>query len=173
MAKEIEIKILNIEPASIRKKLKILGAKTVKKVLQRNEVYNSPLHPNILMRLRYEGKIIFFTVKGDRKKINGIAHITEYESQITDDVPIRGMFELLGFTLANVRELKREYYQVGNCIVEICMVPTIPPFLELEGSHNDIDKTAKLLGFSPKDYEASGLAKIYPAARGNLVFKKK
>jgi predicted adenylyl cyclase CyaB len=179
MAKEIEVKILNVDPVKLKKQLSVLGAKHVKNVLQRNEIFKSDAHPNVMLRLRYETtldekkeKKIIFTTKGDRKIVNGLANVDEYECTIQDVAPFKGMFKLLGFKLKHIRELRRDYYQLEGCTVEICEVPTIPIFIELEGTEQSIAKVAQLLGYSKKSFDARGLYKIYPDAAKNLVFKK-
>ena len=161
MAKETEVKILNIKPAAVRATLKANKAKLVKNVLQRNISYKSDAHPDFVARIRLEGKNAFFALKGRAMHVKNMKVVDEYESAIDNPDAIADMLIVLGFKVVVVRELKREYYQFKDCSVEICTLPGYPTYIEIEGTPKAIDAAAKALGFTTKQYDARGIGEIF------------
>jgi predicted adenylyl cyclase CyaB len=169
--REVEIKILNIDPKEIRKLLKQHKAKLVKKVLQGNTHYKNDYAKKhkVTVRLREEGKRGVLTVKTDKTVVNGHKVQDEYETPIDPKIA-KKMLGLLGFKLRRITEMKREYYRLGGCSVEICELPRLPIYLEIEGPASSIKKVAKLLGYSEKDYVAKNAFEIYSIGK-NLTFE--
>jgi adenylate cyclase, class 2 len=171
MAKEIEIKILEIEPVTVRAMLRKHGAKLAKDVLQHNETFISKAHPKLSARIRIEGKNCFFTIKGKSARVKGMKVVEEHETTIGDPQVMRDMLKMLGFSLRIVRELKREYWSLNNCSVEICQIPGVPPYLEIEGSRKNIARTAEILGYTAERFDARGIGSIYKMP-DRIMFKR-
>ncbi|MBT3405033.1 class IV adenylate cyclase [archaeon] len=160
--KEIEIKILEIDEKNIRKILKNKKAKLIKKILQTNIIYSDKdtLEEGITIRLRKEGKKTYFAIKLKKKIVRGHKVRKEYEMEISSFKIAESMLKSLGLKISSYIEIKREYYQLNNCSVEIIKMPQIPFYLEIEGKEKNIEKVAKILGYSKKDYFL-GFAPIY------------
>jgi adenylate cyclase, class 2 len=152
---EIEVKILNINPNSIRKDLKKYHAKFVKKVFQQNILYANAYtkKSKIVVRVRREkeNNYTLLTIKANRRFVQGHKLADEYETFV-DYSNIVSILETLGFKRSGIGEVKREYWKLKGCSVEICILPKIPPFIEIEGSAKNILFVAKLLGYTEKDY---------------------
>jgi predicted adenylyl cyclase CyaB len=158
---ETEVKILNIDPAGMRSKLTSLRAKHVKSVRQHNEVYKSAEHKGITARIRKEGAVTIFTMKAKAQRIRGMKVVEEHELTVSDERELRRMLQLLGFKIARILELDREYYALCSCSVEICRIPGLPAYLEIEGKRKDIMAAAKQLGISPQRFDARSVSKIF------------
>jgi predicted adenylyl cyclase CyaB len=168
---EVEVKILEINPAQIRKLLKQHKAKFVKKVFQRNTLYvNDYTKDKVVLRVREEGKNGVLTLKMNRRSVGGHKILDEYESPI-EPKAAHQIFKLLGFKVYAINELEREYYRLGGCSVEICQLPKIPAYLEIEGTKAAIKKVATLFGYSEKDYESRTAFEIYKMPQKRAVFK--
>lgn len=168
---EIEVKILNINPDSVRKTLKRHGAKFVKKVFQQNILYGNEYtkKSKIVVRVRKEDKNTLLTVKANMRMVRGCKMVDEYETWV-DYKSIVNILETLGLKKIGMKEIKREYWNIKNCSVEICILPKIPPFFEIEGSEKNILVVAQLLGYSKKDYFADTIFKYYKLKTKFLKF---
>jgi predicted adenylyl cyclase CyaB len=170
---EIEVKILEINPSRIRKILKRIGAKLVKDVFQQNSFYlNKHTAKNkITVRVRREPKNTFLTIKANRRVVRGHKVMDEYEMPADYDV-IVNILTNLGLKEFGVIEIKREYWRLNDCSVEICEVPKIPIYMEIEGSERNIAIVAKKLGYSSKDYVAGSIYKYYHVKKKFLRFDR-
>jgi len=157
--KEIEVKILEINPKEIENKLIKLGAKKKFDGVINSFTLDFPnrnLHNNkTLLRLRTMGKEAFVTLKKgkDTKKIK-VCEETEITVSDLDKMTI--IFEELGLKKVNSMEKTRKSYLLDKTHFEIEKYSgkhkNVPAFLEIEStSAKDIYKYAKLLGFSEKD----------------------
>lgn len=167
---ETEVKITGIDPARIRALLRSNKAKTVKKVLQRNTLYKNDYtrERKTVLRIREEGKRAILGVKANKRIVKGHKVLDEYELPV-DAAIAKSMVLALGFTQHEIVEMRREYYRLHNCSVEIIELPGLPHYLEIEGKIKDIAKVAKLLGYSKKDYDARGIKEIF-GYKGDLRF---
>ncbi len=165
---EIEIKILEIDPNKIRRILRLNKAKFIKKVLQKNIIYENPYTKSkgLAVRIRREGKYTNFTVKSKVQFIKGHKIRREYETEITDFKALEKILELIGLKRSSYAEAKREYWQLFGCSIEIMKMPKIPVFIEIEGAKKNILKIVKLLGYSEKDYFIG-----YPPVHYKVDFK--
>jgi len=160
--REIEVKILDIKPDKIRSILKNNNARFVRKVFQKNLFYTNDYasKKKLVIRVRQEDKMTFLTVKANKRIVRNHKVADEYEFSVDYNV-ITKMLETLGFNTFAATEIKREYWHIHGCSVELCILPGIPPFLEIEGSERQIFVTAKMLGYSKNDYVAGNILKIY------------
>ncbi len=168
---EIEVKILNINPDSVRKDLKRHGAKFFKKVFQQNILYSNDYtkKSKITVRVRREGPNTLLTLKANKRVVRGCKMVDEYETWV-DYKSVVNILETLGLKKLGITEIKREYWNIKNCSVEICILPKIPPFFEIEGSEKNILAVAQLLGYSKKDYVADTIFKHYKLKTKFLKF---
>jgi adenylate cyclase class 2 len=97
------------------------------------------------MRLS-EGKSVF-TVKtdvpDDQFKIKN-----EYETEIADFETFHFQLDALGFKQSRYHEKRRSTYTYKNSEIVIDKYPAIPPYLEIEGSREEIHEIVKKLGFT-------------------------
>jgi len=156
---EIEVKILEINPKEIEKKLIKLGAKKKFDGIIRSFTLDFPnrvLHKDkILLRLRTMGETGFVTLKKgkDTKKIKVCE---ETEITVSDLEKMKLIFEELGLMKVNSMEKTRKSYCLGKTHFEIEKYKgehnNVPAFLEIEStSAKVIYKYAKLLGYNEKD----------------------
>lgn len=171
--KEVEVKILEVDPLEIRKKFLAIDAKFVKKTLQRDLFYGNDYtrKKDIVVRMRLENGSNILTMKSAIKPSKSYKIREEYETNVGDAKEILNMFELLGLKKRLIREAKREYYSFNSCSLEIIWLPKIPPFIEVEGKISKIDHVLHLLGYSKKDYFPGSVLKKYNICGKQLVFK--
>lgn len=172
--KEIEVKILNVNPSRIRKILRKNKAKFVKKVFQKNILFeneHTKKNGNVV-RIRIENKDSWITIKSAPVIIKGHKIRHEHETKIKNPLFWQEAFKMMGFRLLGITECIREYYNLGGCSVEILKIPGIPEFLEIEGSQENIKKAVNLLGYDTKDYSAKSVLEIYGKKSKFLTFKK-
>jgi len=154
--KEIEVKILDVNPMKVRKVLSENGARFVKRVNQVAVYYGGNQLKNEVLRIRKEGPISTITYKALPKNIGKRASAykvaEEIELEIGDFDKARKMFKLCGFKEIGKVNMRREYFKLGGCSVEIIKIKGIPHYLEIEGKKSNILKVAKKLGFSRKDF---------------------
>jgi adenylate cyclase class IV len=186
--KEIEVKILEIDVKKIRTWLKNNKAKFVKKVFQQNQFYKNKytIKNNVIVRVRTEKfnsstgsntdlsngsrntpKIYsskeqksILTIKSNKKIIRNHKVFDEYEL-ISNYDNITKMLHAMGLKLWGITEIKREYWKIYDCSVEICKLPNIPEYIEIEGSEKNISKVATGLGYSSKDFMPKNILKHY------------
>jgi predicted adenylyl cyclase CyaB len=172
---EIEVKILEVNSDFLRKILKKNGAKLVKKVFQQNFRYYTPYtkKSHITVRVRKENERkherAILTVKANKRIVNSHKVMDEYETDV-DFKNIVPILETMGLKEYALTEMKREYWRIKDCSVEFCIVPTIPEFMEIEGTPKNIDYVAKLLGYLPKDYVVDEMHKHYNITTKYLKF---
>ena len=173
MNEEIEVKILEIDKEKIKRILEENNAELIKKVFQKNYVYENiyTKENKILVRIRDEGKDVFITVKGPSILKDNLKIREELEFNVKNENKIKRMIELMGFKNTKYYEYKREYFKLNGCIVEIIEAPKIPIFLELEGNKDEIVVAAKLLGYKEKDFFNGKINDKYEAYTNNLRFE--
>jgi len=101
---------------------------------------------------RTEGKNVTITIKGKLRVVDNHKVRKEINFPLKNLKEAQEFCDLIGVKHTSTVEIKREYYKFYNCSVEIVQWPTIPPYMEIEGSPSNILKVAKLLGFSKKDF---------------------
>lgn len=186
MAKEIEVKIYGIDVQAVQRKLESLGAKIVKDVLQRNVAYRNDhtKRNQMSVRVRYEQNIdaskegggkgcgnAVFTVKTARRVVRNHKVQDEFETAVDGPVMERALQEL-GLRIRGVAEMKRTYYSLHGVSVEICRLPDVPAYLEIEGDEAAIAKAAQALGFSRADYDNTPPRQKFniPKSKKDLTF---
>jgi adenylate cyclase class 2 len=158
---EIEVKILDIIPAEIRKRLKKAGARKIFKAKIDARFYDFPDNrikkAGNHVRLRKIGKKVEITFKKlkSRKKYK---HNEETDIEVNDFNAADKFLKMLGMTKAKGYTKTRERHKLGNFQFEIDKYPKIPYFVEIEAKSNDankarklLEKAVKLLGYKMKD----------------------
>lgn len=150
MAKETEVKILNINKELIHKKLKQCGALYLNKVRQVNQIYGDGSDSDLLVRLRTEeGKTIFTTKSMISQKEFKVAH--ELETLVSESETFSQQLEVMGFPLSWYLEKDRTTFHYKQTVVTIDEYPEIPPFMEIEGTEEAIRDVVSDLGYEMKD----------------------
>lgn len=160
---EIEVKFLDIDPGTLEKKILSLGGKKKFDRVFRRIVFDTPdLSLNskgAWIRLRDEGDRIALSYKqrlGMDKKGNDDGMIEE-EVEVSDFDMTAKILRHGGLKDKFYEENRRVQFDLNGVELDIDYWPLLEPYLEIEAdSWQTIDKTAKLLGFNPKD------RKIYP-----------
>ncbi|HZZ41618.1 MAG TPA: class IV adenylate cyclase [Tepidisphaeraceae bacterium] len=175
MAVEIEakMKVENLEP--VREKLREVGGKRLKKVLEDNTFFDkddrSLLASDEGLRLRKSrndetGEIlIMITHKGPRQR-GMLKSRHEVEVPVGEWESAIELFEKLGFGVVLSFEKRRETWALDRCKVELDEVPYLGTFIEIEGpAEADVLRVRSLLGMGER-----GIVKAsYAALLGDYV----
>jgi adenylate cyclase, class 2 len=168
---EIEVKFLNIDSASIEKKLVTIGAERMFEKLYRRRIFDYPdlrLHKKgAWIRLRDEGEKITLTYKEriGMKTFDGKTNddsMEEIEINVSDFDKTAELLNKAGFIEKFYQENKRIRYQLSDIEFDIDFWPQIEPYLEIEAtSWEKIDEAIKLLGLNPKDKKIFSTTQVY------------
>lgn len=185
MKVEIEIKLrLSVELTEIRRTLRKLGFRVHKSRAFESNI----LFDNVKRTLRKHGKLLRVRRAGPRGLLTfkGPSVVSRYkmrpetETSLYDTDAIEAILVHIGYhPVFRYEKFRTEYAaRTGGGIVLLDETP-IGNFLELEGTPRWIDRTARLLGFSPKDYINRSYGYLYLAycrerrvRPKNMVFKK-
>lgn len=177
--REIEIKILNINPRATRKKLLSLGAKREPLVLIVEKSFDFPdrriKKAGGYFRLRQHGKKTELTYKGNVSRAGGFHASDEFEVLVDDGVNTENMLRQLGLKQVAHREKTRERFVFASAHCELDKYPTIPHYLEIEGSKKSIAQIVKKLGLTMSDTNnltAGQVLEQYGADHNLQKFKK-
>jgi adenylate cyclase, class 2 len=162
--KELEVKIVNIDPDVIREKMKVIGAALVKKENQVNKIFDfadKRLLDNkgyarirIVADLLNNRKHYYMTTKKlisqEKFKV-----MEENEIEISDHLEGENIFRALGLIQYSDIARYRESYRYKNALIEIdindkAFFPV--PYIEIEtGSEEELEEIVELLGYEMKD----------------------
>lgn len=162
--KELEVKIINIDPDAIREKMEAIGAELVKKENQVNKIFDFPdkrlLENKGYARIRIVEDLLngrhsaYMTTKQlisqDRFKV-----MEENETEISDPAEGENIFKALGLVEYSSIARYRESYRYGSALIEIdindkAFFPV--PYIEVEtASEQELEEIVRLLGFEMKD----------------------
>jgi adenylate cyclase class 2 len=151
MMKEIEVKILEIDPKEIVAKLKELGVKKIEAGHQSAVVFDYPdnklLKEKSVLRLRTIGNRTELTLK--KKIAKGEYKVMEeIETTVGDSETVVRIFEELGMK-SKKYEKYRATYKLGNTKLEMDRCPSVPWFIEIEApSEGEVKDAVEKLGFS-------------------------
>lgn len=135
--KEIEVKILGVDPAEIRNRLKALGA---------GKFFDGDIHSisydyperrleeaGLMLRVRKAGERVELCFKGKNtsKIFKAKEEIEVLTSSFEDTCTI---LERVGFTRLYERSKRRECYRLGSVKFDMDTLPGIPPYLEVEAA---------------------------------------
>ena len=168
---EIEVKFLNIDTASMEKKLKAIGAEKVFEKLYKRKVFDYPdlrLHKKgAWIRLRDEGEKTTLTYKEriGMKTYDGKTNddsMEEIEIEVSNFEKTAELLNRIGFIEKFYQENRRIRYQLKDIEFDIDTWPQIEPYLEIEApSWKKIDEAIKLLGLNPEDKRIFSTTQVY------------
>jgi adenylate cyclase class 2 len=162
--KEVEIKFRVTNLPSLTKRLRAAGFKLVtRRTHEINTLYDLPG-----LKLRKKGELIRLRKYGDQwvltHKAKGKAgrhkSRVETETKVADGEKMDAILLALGFSPSFRYEKYRAEWSDGQGHVVVDQTP-VGNFGEIEGVARWIDRTAKLLGISPKDYITLSYAELF------------
>ncbi|MBP1744069.1 MAG: cyaB [Firmicutes bacterium] len=162
--KELEVKIVNIDPEEIRARMKAIGAVLVKKENQVNKIFDFEdkrlLDKKGYARIRIVDDLLknrkhcYMTTKKlisqDRFKV-----MEENEIEISDSAEGENIFRALGLVQYSSIARYRESYRFKSSLIEIdindrAFFPV--PYVEIEtGSERELEEIVGLLGYGMED----------------------
>ena len=186
MPNEIEIKLALPENLTeIRRKLREEGFGVSKKrVHEMNVVFDTPQdvlrQTGKLLRLRHVGKSSTLTFKGPPKPGKHKSR-EELETDLPDGPGFERILSRIGYNPTfRYEKFRTELERIGEKGVVTLDETPIGNFLEIEGAPRWIDRTAKTLGFSPRQYITKSYGSLYLDycnARGvqpaDMLFKRR
>jgi adenylate cyclase class 2 len=195
--REIEIKLRITDLPALLRRLQRLSARPRARVFEENTLYDTPgadfRRRGRLLRLRLETTAPFGRQRGRRRTLltakapphapgsakspsRRFKERLERERIIRDSRGWEAMLRALGLRPGFRYAKYRTPYRLHGLHMDLDETP-IGVFLELEGSRAAIDRTARTLGFAPRDYIQDTYWDIYAAecrrrgcSPGNMVF---
>lgn len=161
MHTEYEVRILEIDVDSIKKKLEDVGASFEWDRIQKRYVYDFiPKVDSKWIRLRTNGIKNTLTIKDlVTSKIDGTR---ELEIEVDDFLNTNKILEELGYTSRNYQENRRIQYKLDGVEIDIDSWPMIPTYLEIEGSsEEEVYKVVEKLGYKLEDTTTRDVEGIY------------
>ena len=161
MHTEYEVRILEIDVDSIKKKLEEVGATFEWDRVQRRYVYDFiPKVDSKWIRLRTNGIKNTLTIKDlVTSKIDGTR---ELEIEVDDFDNTNKILEELGYVHRNYQENRRIQYKLDGVEIDIDSWPMIPTYLEIEGSsEEEVYKIVEKLGYKLEDTTTRDVEGIY------------
>lgn len=181
LMKEIEVKILGINPDDIKAKLTELKAEKDFEGLLKVRYFDTPdgevRKREELLRVReYEGKGVEVCYKSNKRIEDGYKVYDEQHLQADNFDEVTRMFEELGFIVTTYYEKKRTVFKLDGAEIVIDEYPKIPPFMEIEAENKElIEELIEKLELQDKErssHTINGLLKEkYPDIElNNLTF---
>ncbi|MGH9683119.1 MAG: class IV adenylate cyclase [Candidatus Acidiferrales bacterium] len=196
--REIEVKLRVSDVSGILRRLRSLGAFSRGRVLERNALFDTPdsnlRRSGCLLRLRVETPAPSPPIRAGQSRavLTTKVPITpgsrrsgalRYKEKLEREVEVWNpeawptQLRSLGFRRAFRYEKYRSSFVLRGLHIDLDETP-VGVFLELEGAPRAIDRTARALGFSSKDYIRATYWDVYAAdcrRRGirpkNLLFR--
>lgn len=164
MTKEIELKILEVDPKEVRRNLNRIGAKLIGKYNFKRLVFNvlNTKGRHLWLRLRTDGKDTTLTLKDNKGK--DLLSTDELEVSVSD---FKIAAKILSAAFKNIlyEENKREEYTLGKAHITIDFLPFLKPYVEIEAESPDnvlsIFKKLKIKGKPFGNAPASEVYKLY------------
>ncbi len=163
-AKEVEIKFSISDMRQLERKLKHAGFRQITASTHEvNTLYDLPGHPlrahGALLRLRRYGTKWVLTHKA-KGKAGRHKSRAETETAVDDGQKMDAILHSLGFRPSFRYEKYRAEWTDGTGHVVLDETP-VGNFGEIEGPARWIDKTAKLLGIAPADYNTKSYTEVF------------
>jgi adenylate cyclase, class 2 len=178
--REIEVKLRIRDLSGLLAKLHQLGAHCQGRVFEHNSLYDTPENDfrrrGRLLRLRTKAPAPAGRIGGGGRQavITSKAPVpvstSRYKERLERELvlaagrPWHARLLSLGFRQGFFYERYRTTFRLPNLHLEIDQTP-IGTILELEGTPRAIDRTARDLGFSPRDYIRSTYWELFQAER--------
>lgn len=190
---EIEVKLRVTDTPSLLKRLRRLGAVCRGRVFELNTLYDTPgsllYRLGRLLRVRVETPAPVRLIPAGRAGALLTSKVpvppkgtVRYKVKIERELPLQdprrwlAILRFLGFRPAFRYEKYRSTFRLPHLAITLDET-TVGVFLELEGEPEEIDRVARALGYSPRDYFCGTYWDLYAAEcrrRGrrprNMVF---
>ncbi|MEU6174798.1 CYTH domain-containing protein [Streptantibioticus parmotrematis] len=143
---EYEVKVLEIDPVTIARRIKEAGGTFHGERLMRRYVYDTiPAQKGRWVRLRDSGAAVTLCVKEiSSDQIDGTR---ETETTVGSFEETHALLRLMGLTHRGYQENRRSSWMLDGVRLEIDQWPRIPAYLEIEGDDDQqVWKTAERLG---------------------------
>ncbi len=154
---ETEVKILDIDPEKVRKKLIDAGAKKIFKGSLIAKIFDFPdarLKKNGgYIRLRKAGDKVEMTFK-EKIKSDRFKKRNEIETHIADHDAVKEMLLKLGMKEVKSYKKTRESYRLGNIQFDMDFYSEpvkFRPMIEVESTEEGVQEGVRLLGYEMKD----------------------
>lgn len=165
---EVEIKLRVEDRAAVERKLRRLGFVLHTREREQDVVLDTTQgdlrQAGRLLRLRRHGRRWTLTFKGRAADGTRYKSRPETEVEIADGGRLLEILAALGyqpvFRYEKVRSNYRPREDGGRAVASLDRTP-IGNFLELEGPRRWIDRTARALGFAPRDYITRSYGFLY------------
>jgi adenylate cyclase class 2 len=164
-SREVEIKIAVPNAADAMALLTSKGfSVAATRVLESNDVYDTPAATlrgqGCLLRVRHAAECVL-TFKGpatqDRHKSR-----EEFETRVSDPASTARILQNLGYSVSfRYEKYRTEFARAGDPGVITVDETPIGNFIEVEGSAEWIDATARELGFSEEQYLTASYGSLY------------
>jgi adenylate cyclase class 2 len=169
--RETEVKIRIADVAAMRRQLRKLEFSPLhRRSLEDNVLYDTPGRAlrriRAILRLRQYGSAWVLTYKGTPDPDQTYKSRVELETEIAEPHALRAIFAVLGFRPVfryqkyRVPYVKQTSGRRRGGEVALDETP-VGNFLELEGSRSWIDRVARQLGFSRRDYITASYGALY------------
>ena len=166
--REIEIKLRIADVPQLVRKIRRLGAACEGRVFEQNTLYDTPgedfRRSGRLLRIRIETPARSAVLPAGKaravitsKSPAPASARSRYKEKLERELPVQsprkwpGALRSLGFRPGFCYEKYRTTFRLPGVHLDLDETP-IGTYLELEGSPRAIDRTARSLGFSPRDY---------------------
>lgn len=171
MNDEIEVKIFDINPEQIKKKLEALGAKKTGEGHVEVAMFDFPdrritKNDEVLRVRKIHGKteFVYKAKLGDKK--SDFKALKEYETTVESFDAVLAILKKLGLEIIRRFEKKRTSYTIekdGKKVkVEIDTIPGVPTYLEVEANdESTVRWGVQLLGFTMEQTSNKGIHEMW------------
>lgn len=162
MDSEHELRVLEIDPKVIGKKVLSSGGKNVQpRTLQKRYTYNVvPINRNKWVRLRTNGSKTTLAIKHVTGQ--GVSDTKEIEVEVSDFETASQLMEEMGIKANSYQENFRTLYELDGAEIMVDEWPLIPPYVEVEAKSPDlVVEVLKKLGFDPKQATGLDVSSVY------------
>lgn len=161
MHTEYEVRILEIDPEDVKKRLEKIHAEFQWDHVQKRYVYDFvPKVENKWIRLRTNGDVSTLTIKN--LVCSEIDGTQELEVQVDSFDRTHLILKELGYEAKGYQENRRVQYQLNGVEVDIDSWPMIPTYLEIEGASPEaVYAAVEALGFTKEDCTTRDVEGIY------------
>jgi len=171
MAKEIEVKLLNVNIDDIRNRLKQSGATLIKPIrLMRRVMIKTPemAKCNAFLRVRDEGGKTTMTYK--QFNSSSVDGCEEIETTVKDFDNAVEILKLSGLACESYQESKREEWKLNGAEIVIDEWPWLNPYIEIEGiSEEQLKELSNTLGFDWQNAVFGSVTIAYNSQYPHLV----
>ena len=164
--RETEIKLAVPSAKGAARLLRSAGFRVAKRrVFEQNTAWDTSgqqlRRTSRLLRIRQAGAKSTLTFKG-KPGLSKHKSREELELEITDPAALGAIFDRLGYRPSfRYEKYRTEYRDTGSGGTATIDETPIGVFVELEGGPAWIDRTARRLGFSERDYITDSYARLY------------